>query len=84
MSDTISGFSKSAVLRWRLAPGAYKVKKTGVSGKGMLLSFSGTKPLTKIELVHGYESTHYMRKEKIPVVEVTIDCPGEYITRVTF
>lgn len=84
VSDTISGFSKSAVLRWRLAPGAYKVKKTGVSGKGMLLSFSGTKPLTKIELVHGYESTHYMRKEKIPVVEVTIDCPGEYITRVTF
>jgi len=82
--DTISGFSKQAILRWRLSPGDYSILDKGITGEGIKLNITSSMPVTRIALVTGEESLYYLQKKLLPVLEVTFDQPGEVVTRIGF
>ena len=82
--DTITGFSKQAILRWRLSPGDYSVSDKGITGEGIKLNITSSMPIAQIALVTGEESLYYLQKTKLPVLEVTFNLPGEVVTRIKF
>lgn len=76
VTDEISGFSHSAVLRWRLAPGDWN-RKDGlrfVRGES-IVSLSATTRIIRCELVEGRESRHYLEETPLPVVEIEVSGP---------
>lgn len=83
ISDEISGFSRSAVLRWRLAPGDWSLQDGCrlVCGE-RTLSLSATVPIVRCELVEGYESRHYLEQTPLPVLEVEVTEPCVLTTKV--
>ena len=82
--DAISGFSKQAVLRWRLAPGDYSITSDGITGECLEMAITSTMTIGKMALITGEESLYYLRKQLLPVLEVTFDQPGEIVTRIKF
>lgn len=82
--DTISGFYKQAILRWRLSPGDYSVSGFGITGEGIKLNITSSMPIGRIALVTGQESSYYLQKSILPVLEVKFDQPGEIVTRIEF
>ena len=76
VTDDISGFSQSAVLRWRLAPGDWSLQNglCFVSGDRMI-SLSATAPIIRCELVEGRESLHYLEQTPLPGVEIEVAGP---------
>lgn len=82
--DTISGFSKQAILRWRLSPGDYSFSDKGITGEGIKLNITSSMPIAQISLVTGEESLYYLQKSILPVLEVKFDQPGEVVTKIEF
>lgn len=80
--DTISGFRKSAVVRWRLMPGAWKVDATGVSLDQLRLRVQSDGEPPGIRLIEGWEARCYGRKTRLPVLEIEMMHPGRVTTRV--
>jgi hypothetical protein len=80
ITDRVEGFSKRAVLRWRLAPGPWKMDGATVTDGTRSLSVTSTSPLVRCELVPGRESRYYMKESAIPVMEVEIARPGNMST----
>ena len=86
VKDSLEGFSSSAILRWRLAPGDWALEQGAddTSGSrwqvgnslGQVLEVSGSVPIVRCELVSGWESRHYLEKTPVPVLEVEIDQSG--------
>ena len=79
--DSIKGFQKNAVLRWRLCPGKWHLEKNSVSLEGFTLIVSADMPVIRFELVDGWESLHYMEKGSLPVLEVEFERAGEITTK---
>lgn len=78
--DSVSGFSRSAVLRWRLIPGDWVIDgQTIVCGDQRLEVLSDT-PVTRFQLVEGQESRYYLQRSSLPVLEVEIGSPGTLTT----
>ena len=76
VEDNVSGFKRSAVLRWRLAPGKWNLQN-GVACNGRdRLSVSSDAPIVRMELAEGWESVYYQTKTVIPVLEVEIGVSG--------
>lgn len=73
VEDDISGFKKSAVLRWRLAPGEWQLGDDSVRSGSHLLRIDSTVRPIRMELVEGWESRYYMEKSAVPVLEVELD-----------
>jgi hypothetical protein len=76
VNDSISGFSKTAVLRWRLAPEMnWRVNGNSCSADSVQLTFKCAADHA-LNLVQGWESRFYQVREPIPVLEVslTTDC----------
>lgn len=69
--DTVSGFEHEARLRWRLAPGDWRIEGDIVTDGKHALSIRADVPVS-LELVQGWESRHYMEKTPIPVVEASV------------
>jgi hypothetical protein len=76
----VSGFSRKAVLRWRLAPGSWNVERvstadlriTGGESGSVELTLRSSTPLRRAELVQGWESRYYMEKTPLPVLEIEV------------
>jgi hypothetical protein len=77
VTDTVAGFADKAVLRWRLAPGPWRVDGHSVSNGRDTLSISATVPIARLELVEGWESRHYLDKTALPVLEIEVHVSGE-------
>lgn len=86
VKDSLDGFSRSAVLRWRLSPGDWTLQESGESAVdtrfqidnslGQTLVVSSSVPVVRCELVSGWESRHYLEKTPVPVLEVEVTQPG--------
>jgi hypothetical protein len=80
VTDTVSGFASSAVLRWRLLPGDWTVTDDGVTSSALALGVASGAPVIRRELVDGEESRIYARRTSLPVLEVEVDEPTTLVT----
>lgn len=80
--DRVEGFNSSAVLRWRLAPGEWRLDGNTLSSSGLRLQVTANVEIKRIVLVNGKESRYYHRLDSIPVLEVEITTSGEIVTTV--
>jgi hypothetical protein len=84
VADTISGFREKAVLRWRLYPGAWSLKREGdkglslslVDNPNVRLTISSTVTILRSEVTEGWTSLRYLEKHPTPVLEVEVTEPG--------
>lgn len=72
VEDSIAGRFDEAILRWRLAPGEYRLEDGVLSGEGMRIELAGVSPQS-VALVQGWESRLYHVKTPLPVLQVKID-----------
>lgn len=77
VTDTISGFRRNAVLRWRLAPGHWRLDGDSVTDGRHRLTVRATVPLARLALVEGWESRYYLEKTNLPVLEIEVNVSGE-------
>jgi len=82
--DEISGFEFQAVLRWRLAPGNWKLRGQILSNGKTTMKISGSMPLISVSLNEGEESRYYLQKTTLPVLEIKMDKPGVLTTEISF
>lgn len=89
--DEVQGFARKAVLRWRLMPGDWQLLQSPDGFCMMLnedlqfsLNVSADIPITRCELVEGWESRHYLEKTLLPVLEVEIQQAGTLITKLNW
>ena len=78
--DEIAGFSRKAILRWRLKPGQWRLDGVVVSDGHHVVSVSASMPIARIVLVQGWESRYYLQKSAAPVLEVEMNQPGAVST----
>lgn len=86
--DEVAGFSSKAILRWRLAPGPWKLQATAdgcrltkVTGDGAhVLTVQGTMRMIRCELAEGWESRHYLEKTVLQVLEIEVQQAGTITT----
>ncbi len=88
IEDEIGGFTRHAVLRWRLAPGTWRLQgdpdaPTVVNMQdGTTLTVRASMPIVRCEMVEGWESRHYLEKTPLPVWEIEVRQPGALTTEV--
>lgn len=77
ITDQVNGFQDKAVLRWRLAPSDWEFDGQWLSSKlgRILIQVEKTK-LKRLELVLGWQSSHYDAKTQLPVLEAEVSKPG--------
>lgn len=90
VNDRLQGFARRAVLRWRLAPGDWRLERATeteagpghrlVNPNGHVLTVRSTAPIARCEIVQGWESLHYLEKTPVPVLELEITQPGTLTT----
>ncbi|HEY8572883.1 heparinase II/III-family protein [Phenylobacterium sp.] len=80
VSDTLSGFKHSAVLRWRLAPGDWILDGLSVSNGRVSLHVESDTPAKRVELTKGYESRRYLERTELPVLEVEVAQSGTLVS----
>lgn len=73
--DTIGGFRSGAVLRWRLRPGAWTLVGDRLTDGAHELRIRVDGASARLAIVPGLESTHYLRRSALPVLEVSLDAP---------
>lgn len=89
--DQVDGFRERAVLRWRLAPGQWKLDGNRAVGRlwkqvadagdrEHVLEISSNVELQRFQIVRGWESRYYLKKESMPILEAEIHTPGQLIT----
>jgi hypothetical protein len=89
ITDDISGFERSAILRWRVKAGPWSLTQndkdiTLASPDGTHLAIQTTMPVTRAEITTGWSSEHYLQKIETPVLEVEVRQAGQLVTRVTW
>lgn len=89
VEDDVAGFGRSAVLRWRLAPGTWQLEGApgaprliNADDRTLLMEVRGSMPIVRCELVEGWESRHYLEKTSVPVLEIEVQQPGTLTTEV--
>jgi hypothetical protein len=79
--DEVNGFQRKAVLRWRLPLGEWSMEKESneisllndkFKGFSLSVSVSGNVTFARVEVVGGWESSHYLDKTEISVLEVEV------------
>lgn len=71
--DRFSGQRQKAILRWRLAPGDWRLDGAALIGNLANVVISADRPPRRIDLVEGKESRYYLDLQTIPVLEVEVD-----------
>jgi hypothetical protein len=84
VNDALSGFTESAVLRWRLAPGEWSLDRTTVRSQTEPAAFECNGPFRRVEVVEGWESRHYGERTPIPVFELEVGPRRAVEIRTTF
>jgi hypothetical protein len=75
ITDTIGGPFSHATLRWRLAPGAWRLLDDGAECDGVRIVVSADAPL-RLRLVEGVESPAYGTLATVPVLEAVVEAPA--------
>lgn len=83
-TDSISGDFKNACLRWRLAPGDWRIDGVVLSSEHCTISIEIDGTPVKPALGKTEESRYYLQKNTIPVASVTVDHSATLVTKVTF
>lgn len=83
-TDTISGVFKTACLRWRLAPGDWRLVDDVLSSEHCAISIEIDGKLVRPTFGTTEESRYYLHKNKIPVASVNTNRAATIITKVTF
>lgn len=92
VKDTVAGFERKAVLRWRFMPGSWSLAVasptalTVTSGghSPVTLNIHSTVPMADARITEGWESRHYLEKTAVPVLEVEIREPGTFTTELSW
>ena len=83
--DRVSGFQRKATLRWRLPPADWSVTNSAneltlvrhFESKCVAAAvIRSTAPAAVARLTEGWESTHYLQKERVCVLELGVALPG--------
>lgn len=87
VTDEVSGFERSAVIRWRLIPGSWQVGDDGSGawlcrnrGDAAFLRVTADVPFLRTAVVEGWESLFYHKKTALPVFEAVIASRGRVTT----
>lgn len=87
--DYVKGFANKAVLRWRLKAAIWNLSVTSdfcslitIMSEGIKITISSSVPITRSELVEGWESRFYFHKSLLPVLEVEIESAGIITTKI--
>jgi len=84
VEDEISGFSRNAVLRWRLEPGSCALQGQRLICDGVSIEVVASMPVVRCELVTGWESRYYGQKSELPVLEIEVAEAGRLTTDITW
>ncbi|MEY6432353.1 heparinase II/III-family protein [Thioalkalicoccus limnaeus] len=84
VEDRVSGFAERAVLRWRLRPGDWSLDGDRVRLGDECLQVTATVPIARLQLIEGFESRYYLRREPVPVLEVEVREAGRLFSAYRF
>lgn len=84
VEDDIGGFSRNAVLRWRLEPGNWELSGPTAKNENVTIAVTSTTEIVRCEIVDGYESRYYGRKTTLPVLEIEVAEAGCLTTEITW
>lgn len=76
--DRIGGPFRHATLRWRLAPGDWRLAGDVVEGCGARISISADAPV-RMRLTQGWESPAYGTLAPVPVLEAVVAAPASRV-----
>jgi hypothetical protein len=82
--DTISGDFDEACLRWRLAPGAWRLDGTTLRNGSYAITIDIDGAPLPPTLTTTWDSRYYQQKSEIPQASVIVNRPATLITKVTF
>ena len=83
ITDTCSDFKSHSLLRWRLYPGDWRLNGSSLIGSIATLHVHCDQPITRLELLTGWESRYYGAKTFLPVLEVSVSqSPATIITSI--
>lgn len=80
VTDRIDGFRNSAVLRWRLLPGDWRLDGQGATLGQHRLTVTADMPIVAMSIERGWESRYYQRRTELPVLEVRFANPGTIVS----
>lgn len=80
VEDAVAGFARRAILRWRLAPGAWTLEGGRLTNGVHILTVQGSMPIIRCEITEGWESRHYLEKTPTPVLEIEVEQAGTLTT----
>lgn len=83
-TDVISGSFTQAVLRWRVAPGAYSLQGNRLVGKELELTIESEEAEPTLSLTSALESRFYQRHTDLPCLMVAVHKPCRIVTRGRF
>ena len=83
IEDNINGSAETAVLRYLLAPGDWRIDGFCVINSEMTVKLESN-IIQNVNLKTGWESLHYMEKQPIPVLEIELAVPGIVKTFIEF
>ncbi len=75
ITDRIGGKFRHATLRWRLAPGDWRLDGDAVEGCGARIAISADAPV-RLRLTQGWESPAYGTLAPVPVLEAVVSAPA--------
>ncbi len=79
VTDEVTDFKNTATLRWRLIDGEWELTRNGreivlrSNPRNILMQINCTEKITDCQLVEGLESLYYMKSNKLPVLELTVE-----------
>lgn len=76
VEDRLSGFKRSAVARWRLSPGNWRINGQQVSNDEYVIGIDSSVDISRLELIEGRESRYYYLEDTVQVIEIEINKPG--------
>lgn len=84
--DRVKGFKKKSIIRWRLPDGEWILKHIEncvvISNDMCSLTVSSDRLIVRADIIKGWKSMYYMKKESVSVLEVEISCAGIFTTDV--
>ena len=83
VSDELAGFKHSAVIRWRLVPGEWRLEANSVTNGRIRLNISSQSAFS-LRLCDGQESRYYLQSTPLPVLEIHTTEPGTFTTELIF
>jgi hypothetical protein len=79
VTDEITNFKNNAILRWRLIDSDWKFIENDIdvvlrsNAKNQTMRINCTEKITSSKLTEGLESLYYMKSNKLPVIELTVE-----------